>query len=134
MHNSIVTFAAETVVGDIHGHFEQFTILLLISGGPALTPMLFLGDYVNYGHCSLKVRAVSLLHGNVLFLLSKVIDVSISVLAEAALSTPHHSSPVRLMLHRIGQLIVAKEALTSRKRWVESTDYIATASAYLQSK
>ena len=45
-----------TVLGDVHGHFEQLAELLLYCGGPAETPMLFLGDYVNRGYFSLKVQ------------------------------------------------------------------------------
>lgn len=47
-----------TVVGDLHGQFQDVKEMLSISGTPPETNYLFLGDYVDRGECS--VRTVSL--------------------------------------------------------------------------
>mmetsp|Transcript_28469 Transcript_28469/g.52044 ORF Transcript_28469/g.52044 Transcript_28469/m.52044 type:complete len:332 (+) Transcript_28469:79-1074(+) len=56
--NCVPVPAPVTVVGDLHGQFQDFKELLLISGPPPETNYLFLGDYVDRGFQS--VRTVSL--------------------------------------------------------------------------
>lgn len=43
-----------TVVGDVHGQFQDLKELLRITGFPPETNFLFLGDYVDRGECSVK--------------------------------------------------------------------------------
>lgn len=50
-----------TVVGDLHGQFQDFKELLRIAGPPPDTNYLFLGDYVDRGECSVKTVTLAFL-------------------------------------------------------------------------
>lgn len=47
--------APMTIVGDLHGHFEDLITIFSIYGHPPMTSYLFLGNYVDKGHHSLFV-------------------------------------------------------------------------------
>lgn len=47
--------APMTVIGDLHGHFEDLITIFSIYGHPPMTSYLFLGNYVDKGHHSLFV-------------------------------------------------------------------------------
>lgn len=50
-----------TVVGDLHGQFQDFKEMLLIAGAPPQTNYLFLGDYVDRGQFSVKTVTLAFL-------------------------------------------------------------------------
>lgn len=51
-----------TVCGDIHGQFMDLKELLRICGAPPETNYLFLGNYVNRGHMSVRAMTLMLLY------------------------------------------------------------------------
>lgn len=59
--NCVQVKCPTTIVGDLHGQFEDFKELLLVNGQPPETNYLFLGDYVDRGDNSVKTATLAFL-------------------------------------------------------------------------
>jgi len=59
--NCVQVRSPVTIVGDLHGQFEDFKELLHIFGQPPDTNYLFLGDYVDRGDSSVKTVSLAFL-------------------------------------------------------------------------
>jgi len=59
--NCVQVRAPVTIVGDLHGQFQDFKELLRIAAPPPDTNYLFLGDFVDRGECSLRTVSLAFL-------------------------------------------------------------------------
>jgi serine/threonine-protein phosphatase 2A catalytic subunit len=59
--NCVSVQSPVTVVGDIHGQFQDLKELMRIAGSPPEVNYLFLGDFVDRGECSVKTICIGFL-------------------------------------------------------------------------